>query len=63
MKDNKIIITEKDAVYIFKIDLLLEEETMHVVRKQLKEQIEDGCVVLPPYIKLLNMPRRKRCKN
>ena len=63
MKDNKITITEKDVVYIFKIDLVLEEETMNVIRKQLKEQIEDGCVVLSPYIKLLNMPRRKRCKN
>ena len=67
MKDNNIIINEKDRVYIFKVDLVLAGETMECMRNQLKEQIEEGCVVLPPYVKLLTMPTkkrgRKRCKN
>lgn len=46
MKDNKITITEKDKVYIFQVDTALKAEDMQRIRQQLKEQIEEGCVLL-----------------
>lgn len=59
MKDNKITITEKDKVYIFQVDTVLKAEDMQHIRQQLKEQIEEGCVLLPWYVKLLPEPRGK----
>ncbi len=35
---------------------------MQRIRQQLKEQIEEGCVLLPGYVKLLPEPRGKRGK-
>lgn len=62
MKDNKITITEKDKVYIFQVDTVLKAEDMQRIRQQLKEQIEEGCVLLPGYVKLIPEPREKRGK-
>ena len=62
MKDNKITIMEKDKVYIFQVETALKAEDMQRLRQQLKEQIEEGCVLLPGYVKLLPEPRGKRGK-
>ena len=62
MKDNKITITEKDKVYIFQVDTVLKAEDMQRIQQQLKEEIEEGCVRLPGYVKPLPEPRGKRGK-
>ena len=54
MKDNKITIKDKGKVYIFQVETMLKTEDMQKIREHLQKQITEGCVLLPPYIKLLN---------
>ena len=55
MKDNnrRIEITDKDRVYIFQVNILLRPDDLERVRRQLKQQIQEGCVLLPPYLELV----------
>jgi len=55
MKDNKrrITITDKGRTYIFQVNALLKPSDMEKVRSQLKQQIQEGCVLLPPYLELI----------
>ena len=55
MKDNnkRIIITDKDKVYIFRVDILLRPDDLESVRRHLKQQIQEGCVLLPPWLELV----------
>ncbi len=54
MKNNIIIINDRRKVYIFQVNVLLKQEDMQRVRQQLKKQIQEGCVVLMPYISLVS---------
>ena len=56
MKDNyrKIVIIDKGAQYIFQLKLLVKPDVLADIRKGLKQQIEEGCVILPPYIDWVN---------
>ena len=54
MKDNKITIKDKGKVYIFQVETMLKTEDMQKIREHLQKQITEGCVLLPPYIRLLN---------
>ena len=56
MKETRIEIKDKDKVYIFQVELLLRPADKEDIRQQLKKQIQEGCVLLPPYIKLLTQP-------
>ena len=51
---KKIIITDKERVYIFQVELLLKPEHLQEIRTSLQKQITEGCVLLPGYIRLLN---------
>lgn len=62
MKDNRIIIKDRRKVYIFQVNTMLKEDGMKGLRQQLKEQIKEGCVLLPPYVNLLQEPQGKRGK-
>lgn len=55
MKDNngRIEIIDKDRVYIFQVNILLRPEHLESIRSQLKQQIQEGCVLLPPYLELV----------
>ena len=54
MKDNTIIINDRRKVYIFQRKTMLRREDMRHVRQQLKEEIREGCVLLPLYIELVS---------
>ena len=55
MKDNnrRIVITDKDNTYIFQVNILLRPDDIEKIRRQLKQQIQEGCVLLPPYLELV----------
>ena len=55
MKDNnrRIVITDKDHTYIFQVNILLKPSHMEQIRNQLKQQIQEGCVLLPLSIDLV----------
>lgn len=55
MKDNdrRIVITDKGRTYIFKLNVLLKPEHVKQVRNDLKQQIQEGCVLLPTYLELV----------
>lgn len=54
--DRRIVITDKEKVYIFQVELLLHQNDLESVRRKLKKEIEEGCVLLPPWLKLINEP-------
>lgn len=45
-------------ILIIRPDILLKPSTMHDIREGIKEQIKEGVVVLPAYLKaeLINVP-------
>ena len=45
-------------VLIIRPDIMLKPSTMHNIREAIKEQIKEGVVVLPAYLKaeLINVP-------
>ena len=55
MKDNnrRITIIDKGRTYIFQVNALLKSSDMEKIRSQLKRQIQEGCVLLPPYLELI----------
>lgn len=55
MKDNRrqITITDKGRTYIFQVNILLKPCHMEQLRNQLKQQIQEGCVLLPPGVDLV----------
>ena len=56
MSDNKVItIKDKDKVYVFRLNILLRQEDIEKIRIHLKQQIEEGCVVLPAFLELINV--------
>lgn len=55
MKDNnrEIFITDKGRTYIFRVNTLLRPNDLERIREQLKQQIQEGCVLLPTYLELV----------
>lgn len=55
MKDSnrRIVITDKGNTYIFQVNILLKPEHLEQIRSQLKQQIQEGYVLLPPYLELV----------
>ena len=55
LKENNrcITITDKGRTYIFQVNMLLKPSHMEKIRNQLKQQIQEGCVLLPPDIDLV----------
>lgn len=51
---KKIIITDRNRVYIFQAELLLHPKDMQKIRTDIQKQMEEGCVVLPGWLRLLN---------
>ena len=60
MKDNSIIINDRQKVYIFQLHKLLKPEDIQHIREQLKKQIQEGCVLLPAYISLVNTKSKEQ---
>lgn len=56
MNDNerRITITDKGRTYIFQVNIMLRPDHLEEIRRQLKQQIQEGCVLLPPYLELIN---------
>ena len=56
MKGNgrRIVIQDKDRTYIFQVNVLLKPSDMETLRGQIRKQIEEGCVLLPPCVEWVN---------
>ena len=56
MKDNnrRIVIKDKGCTYIFQVNVLLKPSDMETLRGQIRKQIEEGCVLLPPCVEWVN---------
>ena len=64
MKGNRrrIVIKDKDRTYIFRVNMLLKPSDMELIRNQLKQQIKEGCVVLPAGVELVDVEARLLAK-
>ena len=52
--NRRIVIEDKEHKYIFQVNILLKPDDMEMLRRELKQQIAEGCVLLPQYIEWVN---------
>lgn len=58
MNDNKITIEQTGYTYIFQATVLLCSEDEQKLRNTINQQITEGCVLLPAYVKLVSVKPR-----
>lgn len=51
--NRRIVITDEGHTYIFRVNVLLRPDHLEEIRRQLKQQIQEGCVLLPTYLELV----------
>ena len=56
--NKKITIKQVGYTYIFKIDVMIEDEEVERLHEQLKRSLKEGCVVLPTGVNLISVTPR-----
>ena len=55
MKENKIVIKQVGYTYIFALNAMVPDHEVERIHSVIKQQLKEGCVVLPATIKLLSV--------
>ena len=55
MRGKKITIKRVGSIYVFKVNTLMRKEELHELQKTIMQQLNEGCVVLPAYVELLDV--------
>ena len=55
MKDNRITIKQVGYTYVFQVAQLLRPEGVEKIREDIRQQLKEGCVVLPANVRLASI--------
>lgn len=55
---NKITIEQARYTYVFQVYAVMREEDMKKLREKIRQQLEEGCVLLPTYVNLVSVEKR-----
>lgn len=58
MKDNKITIKQVGYTYVFQVAPLLAADRLQEIRDDIRQQLKEGCVILPAGVSLLSVEPR-----
>lgn len=54
MSDNRLTIKQVGYTYVFQVDTVLKQQQLQELRQQIRQQLKEGCVVLPAYVRLVS---------
>lgn len=55
MNDKKITIKQVGYTYVFQVDTVLRKEDILKIHDTIRQQLKEGCVILPAGIRLVSV--------